>query len=780
MKSAPSRLPKRDLVLIGGGHSHAIVMRQFGMKPWTEVQVTLISTSAETPYSGMIPGHIAGIYDHESCHIDLRALTQFSQVRLVIDEAIGLDLINNQVFCAGHPPISFDLLSIDIGSSPTIPAIPGARELGIPVRPIAQFLEVWEQWLLDLVSQSDPIDSQRALGIIGGGAGGVELSLAARSRLDALLTNLNAPPVNIHLFHRQPELMPNHGTWVRQRLQHLLPTRGITLHLGETVSFLKADLDRLTTWVNCESGLSVGCDRVLWVTQASAPDWLAKSGLAVDPQGFIAVHDTLQSISHPQVFAAGDIASIVNHPCPKAGVFAVRQGKPLFENLHRQFLGQKLQPYRPQQHYLSLLGVGIALTSDSSRKSQASPAAIATWGAYGWGPSPWLWRWKDWIDRRFMAKFQDFPTMSEMGRAETASPKERTDASALDFETMRCAGCASKVGSTVLSKVLQRLDLDLKVQPSDVLIGLDAPDDAAVVQVPAHQVMVHTLDYFRALVDDPFIFGQIAANHCLSDLFAMGATPQTALAIATVPYGLPEKQVEILYHLLAGAIKVLQQCQTTLVGGHTTEGSELVFGLACNGFANPTQLLRKGGMKPGQVLILTKALGTGTLFAAQMQNQAKGRWIDGAIQSMLLSNQAAVNGFRQHQVTACTDITGFGLLGHLLEMARASHVAVELDLQAVPILEGAQDTATKGILSTLQPENLQAAAAIQNLQEVSSHPLYPLLFDPQTSGGLLASLPADQAISCLSMLREQGYPDSQLVGKVMPQTEASKLIKLKI
>jgi selenide, water dikinase len=280
--------------------------------------------------------------------------------------------------------------------------------------------------------------------------------------------------------------------------------------------------------------------------------------------------------------------------------------------------------------------------------------------------------------------------------------------------------------------------------------------------------MVQTVDYFRALIADPFLFGQISTNHCLSDLFAMGAEPQSALAIATLPYATPAKLEETLYQLLSGAVKALNQAQAVLIGGHTTEGADLAFGLSCNGLAYPDRLLRKGGMEPGQVLILTKALGTGTLFAADMQLKAKGRWIEAAIQSMLLSNQAAADCLSKWGAIACTDITGFGLLGHLTEMLRASQVSVELNLDAIPVLDGAASTLQQGIVSSLYSQNLQASRQIQNLDQVSSHPLFPLLFDPQTSGGLLAAIPGDRATGCLTCLQSAGYPDSRIIGNVLP------------
>ncbi len=788
----------KDLVLVGGGHSHAIALRMFGMKPLPGVRLTLISDTSHTPYSGMLPGHVAGFYDFDECHIDLRRLAQFAQAQLYIDRAVGFDLKNNKVLCANHPPVAFDLLSIDIGSTPTNVAVPGVAEYAIPAKPVPQFLKGWNQIVEDFAKNPQ---KSICLSIVGGGAGGVELAITMQQHLHQILKAKQLSPkppqempVQIHLFHRGAELMPGHNRWVRQHLQRLLIDRGVQVHLEETVS------EVLPNKILCESGLAVECDHIFWVTQASAPSLIKASGLKTDSEGFVLVSDTLQSLSHPHVFAAGDIATMINHPRPKAGVFAVRQGKPLFENLRRVLLEKPLKPYKPQKLYLGLIGTGDG-------------EAIASWGPLGW-QSPLLWRWKDHIDRKFMQRFSDLPQMSlesepptpetqqlsiqnpnqvlananeqpkiqnrstERLRPELVEGSRRSPKSKIQ-NPMRCAGCGSKVGSTTLGRVLQRLQAEHHpAERTDILIGLETPDDAAVVQVPAGQLMVHTIDYFRTLINDPFIFGQISTNHCLSDIFAMGATPQSALAVVSVPYANEDKVEEILYQLLSGAMKVLQQAQTPLVGGHTTEGAELAFGLSCNGLVHPDQLLRKGGMKPSQALILTKALGTGTLFAADMRYKAKGRWIDQAVESMLLSNQAAAKVFLEHGATACTDITGFGLLGHLIEMIQASGVAVQLDLEAIPILEGAIATLQMGITSSLQLENLRASRQISNLSEVQNRPNYPLLFDPQTSGGLLATIPADQAADCLVSLKASGYKDSRVIGRVIPAVEGVKPIAI--
>jgi selenide, water dikinase len=217
-----------------------------------------------------------------------------------------------------------------------------------------------------------------------------------------------------------------------------------------------------------------------------------------------------------------------------------------------------------------------------------------------------------------------------------------------------------------------------------------------------------------------------------------------------------------------------------LIGGHTTEGGELAFGLACNGLVEPQKLLQKQGMKSGDRLILTKAIGTGTLLAADMQYKAKGRWIDNAIESMLLSNQTAAKIFLENGATACTDITGFGLIGHLIEMLKNSNLSVVLTLETIPILEGARETIEQKIMSSLQPQNLKAAAYIETITEVTNYFKYPLLFDPQTSGGLLATVPSENSDRTLKKLQNSGYKDSQIIGFVSSANSNSKPIKITI
>jgi selenide, water dikinase len=340
---------------------------------------------------------------------------------------------------------------------------------------------------------------------------------------------------------------------------------------------------------------------------------------------------------------------------------------------------------------------------------------------------------------------------------------------------MRCGGCGAKVGATVLSRALGGIE---PVRRPEVLVGLDAPDDAALVDVGGGKLALQTVDYFRAIVDDPYALGRIAATHALGDVYAMGGEPQTALAIATVPYGLEAKVEADLAAMMAGANEALRAAGCALVGGHTSEGAELALGFAVNGLVAPAAALRKGGLAPGDALVLTKPIGTGTLLAAHMRRKARARWVMAAIAHMVQSNRRAAEVLARHGVHAATDVTGFGLIGHLIEMVRASDVDVTLAPDRVPLLAGARETVALGIFSSLQPQNVRLRRAVRDLEAAAAHPLYPLLFDPQTSGGLIASLPLAAAARCVADLRAAGYAEAAVIGLVTARSGALEPITL--
>ena len=745
----------KDIVLIGGGHAHVTVLKRFGMKPIPGVRLTLISPDAQTPYSGMLPGLIAGHYSFDEAHIDLMPLCRFAGARFILGEVARVDPDAKLVHCDGRPPIPYDLLSINAGSFPDPKSVEGALGQVIPVKPVAQFLAAWQNLKQRVLAKPNA-----RVGVVGAGAGGIELALSVRYALRRLLrkAEIGGSP-KICIVSGESDVLATHNPQVRKTFRDIIDRRGIELHLNSFVERVGADGVHT-------ANEAIKLDEVIWVTGANAPPLITRSGLASDERGFLEVGPTLRSTSHPEIFGAGDIASVVGHPRPKSGVFAVRQGAPLAANLRRAVLGQELREFRPQRAFLSLISTG----------GKHAVASRGDWTVAG----SWVWQWKDGIDRRFMDKYNKLPDMSaDAQRSVRKLPAALATAEVqqqLGDQDMRCGGCGAKVGAATLTSVLDGLDVAAR---PDVVAGLNSPDDAAITTVPAGRQVVQTIDAFRAMVDDPFVFGQIAANHCLGDIYAMAGEPQTAMAVATLPPGLPEKTATLLGDLMAGATSVLNAADCALVGGHTGEGAELSLGFAITGLADPDNVTRKAGLQEGDTLILTKPLGTGTIFAAEMRARAKGRWVQGAISTALHSNRDAVGVLQEFDVRACTDVTGFGLIGHLAEMLAVADVAAWLDPDKIAALDGALECISAGFVSSLQGENLRKRDIVSGIDLRMDDPAIQLMFDPQTAGGLLAGVPTSAATDCIIELRAAGYAQAATIGEVIAPTKDGAQIVLR-
>ncbi len=697
----------REIVLVGGGHSHVIFLRMLGMNPVPGLKVTLISSEYRTPYSGMLPGLVAGHYEEDEVYIDLGPLCRFAGAAFVVDEVTGLDLLQQTVNCQEHPPVRYDVASLDIGITPSVPT--GLQhDSVIPVKPISRFLDRWRAFT-DKHAEA-PVND---VAVVGAGAGGTELVMAIDHYLDS-----RARP-GIHLFSNEKTILREFPASVRHKFEKSLASRDIIVHRDFDV--VACDNGALVA----DDGRRVPIDTTFLVTDAAPQDWPGQAGLAVDDRGFIKVSDTLQSLSHENVFAVGDCAVMVNHPRPKAGVYAVRQGPPLFKNLMRYAVGRQPEPFSPQKRFLSLISTG-------DRKAVGSRNGVAIEGA-------WVWRWKNWIDQRFMRRFREFP---EMAATEAGPLAHEFD------EQMQCGGCGSKVSPQILDEVL------------DELTGEARPlDDAAVLRTPAGKIALQSVDHFRGFIDDPYLLARVAAVHALSDVYACGGSAHSAQILLTLPFAKPPVTKNLLKQVMAGTLSIFEADGVQLNGGHTSEGQELSIGFAVTGFADEDSFLSKQGLRAGDKLVLTKPLGTGALFAADMESRAKGEWIGNALQVMQQSNRQASELLARYDVAGCTDVTGFGLAGHLGEMIRGSGNGARLNIQALPLLEGATACIDEfGITSTLHEANKMAVLLDVDAPEI--------VFDPQTSGGLLFGVASAEADECVQVLIESGYGQAAVIGEV--------------
>ncbi len=699
----------RDLVLVGGGHTHALVLRMWAMQALPGTRLTLINPGPVAPYTGMLPGHIAGHYDRDALMIDLVRLARFAGARLILDAATGIDRVRRLIHLRDRPALPYDIVSVDTGITSTLPDLPGAATHGHAAKPLGSYATAWEAFVARRLAFP-------RLVILGGGIGGMELAMASAHRL----LSLGSRP-QITVIERGPTLLPDIGARARRIILRRAAVLGIRLLTGTTATALTADAVTLST------GEAVGSDFTLLVASARPLPWFADTGLALT-DGFLATSATLQT-SDPAIFAAGDCAHLTDAPRPKAGVFAVRAAPVLYHNLGAALSGGRLRRFRPQRDYLKLISLG-----DRTALAEKFGMAIA---------GPRLWHLKDRIDRRFMAKFEDFPAMPA-----SVVPQPATDglAEALGGKPL-CGGCGAKLGPGVLGTALAALPAPHR---SDVRSG---PGDDAAILTAGTGLQVLTTDHLRAFTNDPRLMARITAIHAMGDIWAMGAAPQAALAQITLPRLGPALQARMLAEIMEEAAATFRAAGADIVGGHTAQGAELTIGFTVTGLADRT--ITKGGARPGDVLILTKAIGSGTILAAEMaMARIPGLRLGEAVTTCLAAMQRPQGGaaaILAPHARAMTDVTGFGLAGHLLEMLEASGTAATLRLADVPLLPGAGALAAAGHASSLAPAN---RAATTGRMTAPDTPGAGLLHDPQTAGGMLAAVPADQAATIVRQLTE--------------------------
>ena len=698
------RLPRKEVVLLGVGHTNAHLLRMWRMEAPVDVGLTCVSNFRKATYSGMLPGVLAGQYRPADMEIDLVRLTAANGARLVIGDCVGMDHEREELLFSDHAPVPFDVLSIGLGSVPSFAGVELNSERVLAIKPMQTLLgrlkAALTQW-----QQTEPQGPLR-VAIVGGGAGGIEVAFCLQP-----FFHRHCPTHELQqtIIQGADQILLGYQPGTVERVGHHLRAAGIELITGQRVQ--RVD-DRTLT---LEDGRTHEADLVIWATGAAPPSLIEKLGLPVTDAGFLEVRDTLQVPGHDRIFAVGDTSTIIDHRLPKCGVYAVRQGPVLWRNIKKILVQRPVERFRPQRDFLRLLnlGDGRAIGEQWGRSFEGS----------------WAWRWKDWIDRRFMAKYQDY----DKPEMEMSSLPDEED------QPMRCAGCGGKVGASVLSAVLHELDVPAR---PEVLVGLDSPDDAAVLQMPPHPITV-TTDFFTSPLADQYLVGRIAALNALSDVWAMGARPVAALTIAILPEGTPNAQQRVMRDLLAGGLEELRRADATLVGGHTIEGAETSLGFTIIADQGDTPPATKAGLQVGDRLVLTKALGTGTLLAAHMEAACRAPWMKSLVRSLLTSNQSAAELALRCGCSTMTDVTGFGLAGHLLEMLNASQLGARLSLDAIPLLPGFAECTHSGFQSSLDPANRTAETAMVAGASLRARPEYAALFDPQTNGGLLISLSED-------------------------------------
>jgi len=336
--------------------------------------------------------------------------------------------------------------------------------------------------------------------------------------------------------------------------------------------------------------------------------------------------------------------------------------------------------------------------------------------------------------------------------------------------TAKAAGCAAKLSPSILDAVLKRLPA--QADPN-VIVGFETSDDAAVYRLTDELAIVQTVDFFTPIVDDPGLFGQVTAANALSDIYAMGGRPISALTMVAFPTA---SSPEILEEILRGGLAKMTEAHCTVVGGHSIRDDELKFGYAVTGVINPNRIWKNVGAKPGDVLLFTKPVGTGVISTALKQGKAEPSWVAASTASMTRLNREAAEALHEIDnapksetpIHAVTDVTGFGVLGHAREMAIGSAVSLKIDHERIEYLPGAIEAARAGFFSGGMKNNREFVESCVEFGESVADEFRALLFDPQTSGGLLAAIAPDAANSARAALERRGIP-ARIIGEVVPK-----------
>ncbi|MEM6939144.1 MAG: selenide, water dikinase SelD [Pseudomonadota bacterium] len=693
----------QDLVLIGGGHAHALVLRSWGMDPLPGARLTVINPAPTAPYTGMLPGHIAGHYPREALEIDLVRLCRHAGARLILDRAVGLDRARGTVHLAARGPAAYDVASIDIGITAQMD-LPGFKAHAVPAKPLDGYAARWRAFLSEVAAGR----ARAKVAVIGGGVAGCELAMAMAHALRAAGT-----PGAVTLIEAKDQIS---GMGQRARVQVLraLEALGVELRLGAEVRHIAADHVALTGQDPVPAAFTVGA------AGAFPQPWLADTDLPLRA-GFIEVGRDLGVRGDARLFAVGDCAVMPADPRPKAGVFAVRAAPVLHQNLRAALGAGYRRRWRPQKDYLKLISLG-----GKSALGEKFGMALA-------GPA--LWQWKDRIDQAFMRRLRDLPPMPQAEAPVAArGVREMMRAQAL------CGGCGSKVGSATL-----RGALSLLPDAAGEVVAA-AGDDAAILRRPGGGFQVISTDHLRAVVADPVEMTRIAAVHALGDVWAMGARPQVALCSVILPQMSAALQARTLSEITQTAQDLMASVGAQVVGGHTSMGAEFTIGFTVIG-AREVMPLTVAGAAAGDRLILTRPIGAGVLLAAEMQGRAAGGDIAALLSAMTRPQDRAAE-ILAGVARAMTDVTGFGLAGHAQMLARAAGLDAHLNKDAIPLYQGARALSDAGVASTLMPSN-KADAPVLGRDD-------PLLYDPQTAGGLLAAVPAAAVAPTLAALSQAG------------------------
>lgn len=710
-----------DLVLIGGGHSHLSVLMKLSKRPINGNRITLITNEIDTPYSGMIPGYIEGIYSWRDSHIDLYRLCLKLNVRFIHAEVERVSAHEKEIYFKDRPKIKFDVLSINTGIQSNNREIKGAAKYCLPVKPISKLTNNF----------LNKITNFKSIAFIGGGAGSVELALAIKKRF----LNINQD-IKITIITGKRGLLSTFPQ--KTKLTSLKTLEKFKIDIIEYKRVLEVKPKQII--LSDKSMLKI--DKAILSTNSMTPKWLAKSDILLTKDNYILVNKSFQT-NYKYVFASGDVIDFNNQNLKKAGVFAVRSGKPLAINIKQFILGKKLVEYKFNKNYLALIG--------TSKRSAIATKYNLTFN------SRFFFYLKKYIDQNFIKKFSDFRIRKKftLDALKTdvlnifVKHKEKiTD----ENDIMQCKGCAAKVPLNALKQAL----------PKDIV---STSEDA--VSVPGHPELYQTVDMISSIITDPFLLGKIAANHSISDMVSVNSKITSAMMILQLPLSKTEINSRDLEQVLLGANEIFKTIDCPLIGGHTMIGKDKdpIIGFSILGQKQKKIKIMKNRrkIKTKDLLILTEKIGSGLIFAGINNYLIDSYFQTDVIKQMIKGNLNFGKISNQLNILSMTDITGFGLANHLLNLIKRDNSKTGLTIypNKIPLFEGVNECLNKDIKSSLFKSNYDIAQK-DIIYKRDKSKLDNILYDPQTVGGIAFIIPQEEKYKHFKVLKENNIKFTEI------------------
>ena len=674
----------KQLVLIGGGHANVQVLKKLCMNSIKGLHTILISEHFDATYSGMTPGYIHADFSKEEISIDLQRLCFNAEATFIKDKVIKLDTNHRELQLQNSPVVNYDLLSINTGS------ISNARTINIENSSTKCFFVKPISSLVKNLSQIDQIikNKKNKIAIIGGGIASYELAFSLKRRYES--------PLKIIIVGKKILKEKNLNKKTKNDLKKIAEKLNIEEYTGEVISISEK-------YLILNNGDKIECDLSLVCTGASIESWLLQSNLSKDEKGFIKVNNCLLSTNDKNIFITGDACSIENKPKPKSGVMAVRQGEILKENIFLKLTGKNLKEFKPQKNWLYLIGT-------------YKNYALLNYFFLSFH-SRWCWRLKVWIDRNFINNFRFTNNLRMTKRSYELKNFKNTK--------MYCQGCGSKVAKNTLINYIKKTSDNIYL------------NDSSIVNNKSLQIL-QTIDHIKLFSSlNPFDFGKISYLHSQNDILAAGGKAKSLSVSLSVPFS--ENFVEKFYleYFMEGIKFEANKNDCVISSGHSYQSQEPGITLTLNGEIESN--FSKNSAKVGDLIYLSKPLGTGYLLAAYFNNSGKlsSNDFERILNSLKKGNFYAVNSARNSGSQTMTDISGFGLSSHLIDICLSSSLSSELILSPDMLINSNIDL-LKEFKSTGFKNNYKSSRDYIKISE--NHPLKNILFDPQTNGPMLIAI----------------------------------------